>query len=73
VLNLQFKNLKNSFEGLTGVVKKPLEVASNSNDPVRILKGVGVGIVGVVVRPTTGILDFASQGFEEIRRCLFFF
>ena len=30
--------------------------------------GVGKGLVGVVTRPTSGVIDFASSSFEGIRR-----
>lgn len=30
--------------------------------------GVGKGLVGVVTRPTSGVVDFASSSFEGIRR-----
>ncbi len=55
---------------MTGVVKKPLNAASQSNGSLPVLKEFGVGIVGLTMRPTTGVFDFASQGLEGIRRYL---
>jgi len=30
--------------------------------------GVGKGLVGVITRPASGVVDFASSSFEGIRR-----
>lgn len=30
--------------------------------------GIGKGLVGVVTRPTSGVIDFASSSFEGIKR-----
>ena len=40
---------------------------SISND-ARIVLGLGKGLIGVVARPTGGIVDFASSSFEGIRK-----
>lgn len=34
----------------------------------RLVSGLGKGLVGVVARPTGGIVDFASSSFEGIRK-----
>jgi len=33
-----------------------------------VVLGVGKGLVGVVTRPVSGVVDFASCSFEGIRR-----
>ena len=35
---------------------------------VHSLSGVGKGLVGVITRPASGVVDFASSSFEGIRR-----
>lgn len=32
------------------------------------VKGVGKGAIGLVARPTTGIIDFAADTFDAVRR-----
>jgi hypothetical protein len=33
-----------------------------------MLGGIGKGLLGVVTKPTAGIVDFTSQSFEGIRK-----
>lgn len=33
-----------------------------------VLSGLGKGLLGVVTKPTTGIIDFTSQSLEGIRK-----
>ncbi|OQV26154.1 Vacuolar protein sorting-associated protein 13C [Hypsibius exemplaris] len=54
-------------QGITGVVKRPLEGARQEG-AVGFIKGVGKGLIGVVVRPTTGIVDSLTGSIEAIRR-----
>ena len=55
------------FEGVTGVGLKPYEGAVK--DGVGgFFKGVGKGVVGLVARPTGGIVDFASGTFDSVKR-----
>jgi vacuolar protein sorting-associated protein 13A/C len=35
---------------------------------VGFIKGIGRGLVGIVVRPTTGVVDFATGSIEAVRR-----
>ncbi|KAJ8307904.1 hypothetical protein KUTeg_014551 [Tegillarca granosa] len=55
------------FDGVTGIVRKPVEGAKKEGVE-GFFKGVGKGLVGVVTRPTSGVIDFASSSFEGIRR-----
>jgi len=40
----------------------------NSGHVVHCTSGVGKGLVGVITRPASGVVDFASSSFEGIRR-----
>jgi vacuolar protein sorting-associated protein 13A/C len=46
-------------DGVTGVATKPIEGAKEEGVG-GFFKGVGKGVVGLVARPTGGIIDFAS-------------
>jgi hypothetical protein len=61
---LQFKNI---FGGVTGLVTKPFEGAKEEGLQ-GLVKGVGKGLLGVITKPTGGIVDFTSQSFEELRK-----
>ena len=50
------------------MVRKPIDEISKPNNACGFTKGVGIGCIGLALRPVTGVFDFASQGFEEIRR-----
>lgn len=51
------------FDGVTGVVTQPISGARN--DGVGgFFKGLGKGAVGLVARPTAGLVDFASGSFD---------
>ena len=52
---------------MTGVVTKPIEGAKEEGFE-GLLKGVGKGLLGVITRPTGGIIDFTSQSLEGIRK-----
>ncbi|ESO95114.1 hypothetical protein LOTGIDRAFT_160876 [Lottia gigantea] len=54
-------------DGAAGIVKKPLEGAQKEGVG-GFFKGVGKGLVGVVTRPTSGVIDFASSSLEGIKR-----
>lgn len=55
------------FDGVTGVVMKPISGAKE--DGVEgFFKGVGKGMVGLVTRPTAGVIDFASGTFGAVKR-----
>jgi vacuolar protein sorting-associated protein 13A/C len=47
-------------------VEKPMEGAKSG--PMGILGGLGKGLLGVVTKPTAGLVDFTSQSLEGIRK-----
>ena len=55
------------FDGVTGVALKPIEGAKEEGVG-GFFKGVGKGVVGLVARPTGGIVDFASGTFDSVKR-----
>ncbi|XP_071565919.1 intermembrane lipid transfer protein Vps13 isoform X2 [Temnothorax nylanderi] len=55
------------FDGVTGVVMKPISGAKEEGVE-GFFKGFGKGVVGLVTRPTAGVIDFASGSFGAIRR-----
>lgn len=55
------------FEGVTGVATKPIEGAKEEGVG-GFFKGVGKGVVGLVARPTGGLIDFASGTFDSVKR-----
>ena len=62
------KNVVMGFvDGVTGVVKKPLEGAKQDGAK-GFFKGVGKGFLGLVTRPTGGIVDFASTSLDVVKR-----
>uniref|UniRef100_A0A670KG22 Vacuolar protein sorting 13 homolog C n=1 Tax=Podarcis muralis TaxID=64176 RepID=A0A670KG22_PODMU len=59
--------LRGVFDGVTGVVTKPVEGAKKEG-AAGFFKGIGKGLVGVVARPTGGVIDMASSTFQGIQR-----
>lgn len=57
------------YDGITGVVRKPIEGAQRDG-AVGFLKGVGVGVAGLIARPASGAIDFASGSLNAVRRSL---
>lgn len=55
------------FDGVTGVFTKPISGAK-SEGVEGFFKGLGKGAVGLVARPTAGIVDFASGSFDAVKR-----
>lgn len=55
------------FDGVTGVFTKPISGAK-SDGVEGFFKGLGKGAVGLVARPTAGIVDFASGSFDAVKR-----
>ena len=55
------------FDGVTGVVTKPVQGA-RTEGVQGFFKGLGKGAVGLVARPTAGIVDFASGTFDSVKR-----
>ncbi|CAL1678436.1 unnamed protein product [Lasius platythorax] len=54
-------------DGVTGVVMKPISGAKEEGVE-GFFKGFGKGVVGLVTRPTAGVIDFASGSFGAVRR-----
>lgn len=54
-------------DGFTGVFTKPISGAK-SEGVEGFFKGLGKGAVGLVARPTAGIVDFASGSFDAVKR-----
>ncbi|OQR79458.1 vacuolar protein sorting-associated protein 13A-like [Tropilaelaps mercedesae] len=55
------------YDGVTGVVTKPLEGAREEGI-TGFMKGMGKGIIGVVARPASGMVDFANGTFASVKR-----
>jgi vacuolar protein sorting-associated protein 13A/C len=53
-------------EGITGVFLQPYENAKKDG-VLGLVKGAGKGLAGLVVKPVTGIIDFASKTTEGIK------
>uniref|UniRef100_A0A6B2L199 Intermembrane lipid transfer protein VPS13-like C-terminal domain-containing protein n=1 Tax=Arcella intermedia TaxID=1963864 RepID=A0A6B2L199_9EUKA len=54
------------FSGITGIVVEPIKGAVEEGG-IGFVKGVGKGLINVVVKPTVGVLDFASRTTEGIK------
>lgn len=54
-------------DGVTGVVTKPIDEAKKSGI-TGFFKGIGKGAVGLIARPTVGIVDFASTSMDVVKR-----
>jgi vacuolar protein sorting-associated protein 13A/C len=52
---------------VTGVVTKPVSGAKEGGAS-GFMKGLGKGFLGLVTRPTGGIVDFASTSLDLIKR-----
>lgn len=48
----------------------PLSAGAKKEGAAGFFKGIGKGLVGVVARPTGGIVDMASSTFQGIQRYL---
>ncbi|XP_028027252.1 vacuolar protein sorting-associated protein 13 isoform X3 [Bombyx mandarina] len=55
------------FDGVTGVFTKPIEGARDQGVE-GFFKGLGKGAVGLVARPTAGVVDFASGSLDAVKR-----
>ena len=55
------------FSGVTGIVTKPIEGAKKDG-AAGFFKGIGKGLIGVVARPVSGVIDLASSTFEGIQK-----
>ncbi|XP_050667360.1 intermembrane lipid transfer protein Vps13 isoform X3 [Leptidea sinapis] len=54
-------------DGVTGVFTKPIEGAQE-HGVEGFFRGLGMGAVGLVARPTAGVVDFASGSFDAVKR-----
>lgn len=55
------KAVFNGFkEGITGVFLKPFE-STKREGAIGFFKGTAQGLAGLVVKPVTGVIDFASK------------
>lgn len=55
------------YDGITGVIRKPISGAKE--DGVGgFMKGLGKGAIGLVTRPTAGVIDFASSSLDTVKR-----
>ncbi|CAF1265249.1 unnamed protein product [Rotaria sordida] len=62
------KNVVMGFvDGVKGVVTKPIKGAKRDGAS-GFIKGLGQGVVGLVARPTGGVVDFASTSLDLIKR-----
>ncbi|CAF4508473.1 unnamed protein product, partial [Rotaria socialis] len=62
------KNVVMGFvDGAKGVVTKPVSGAKD-NGAFGFAKGLGKGFIGLVARPTGGVVDFASTSLDIIKR-----
>jgi vacuolar protein sorting-associated protein 13A/C len=48
------------FSGVTGVITKPIEGASKSG-VTGFFKGAGMGLLGLAIKPVTGVVDLVSK------------
>ncbi|XP_017461255.1 PREDICTED: vacuolar protein sorting-associated protein 13A-like, partial [Rhagoletis zephyria] len=64
------KHLVRGFvDGVSGLVSKPVEGAQRSGFG-GLLRGVGQGLVGVIVQPATGVLDAAATGLHAFNNSI---
>jgi vacuolar protein sorting-associated protein 13A/C len=54
-------------DGVSGVILKPISGAKQEGVE-GFFKGVGKGVMGLVTRPTAGVIDFASGSFDAVKR-----
>lgn len=55
------------MDGVTGVVTKPV-TGAREEGVEGFFKGLGKGAIGLLARPTAGVVDFASGSFEAVKR-----
>ncbi len=53
-------------EGITGLFTQPYENARKEG-LLGLVKGAGKGLAGLVIKPVTGVIDFASKTTEGIK------
>jgi len=55
---------------VTGVITKPVSGARDEGVG-GFFKGLGQGVIGLVTQPTGGVIDFASNTLETVKRFSF--
>eukprot|EP01133_Synstelium_polycarpum_P012231 gene12231-14325_t len=55
------------LKGITGIIDEPIKGATQEKSFEGFLKGVGKGVLGVAVKPTVGIFEFATRASEGIK------
>jgi hypothetical protein len=63
---------KGVIDGVAGVVRSPLEGA-RQDGAAGFVRGLGLGVVGLIVKPVTGVLDAASSVTAGIKNTTTFF
>ncbi|XP_059483152.1 intermembrane lipid transfer protein Vps13 isoform X2 [Neocloeon triangulifer] len=59
--------VNNVMSGVTGVITKPVTGARDEGVG-GFFKGLGAGMLGLVTQPTGGVIDFASNTLESVKR-----
>ncbi len=54
-------------DGFSGVFTKPFKGAK-ADGVEGFFKGLGKGAIGLVVRPTAGVIDFTSGSFDAVKK-----
>lgn len=60
------------YNGVTGIYEKPLEGLQREGG-LGLLKGIGLGVSGVVIKPVVGAIDLVTKTTEGIRNTTTFF
>ncbi|EGG23782.1 hypothetical protein DFA_05918 [Cavenderia fasciculata] len=55
------------LRGITGIIDEPIKGATQEKSIEGFLKGVGKGVIGVAVKPTVGLFEFASRTSEGVK------
>ncbi|CAI8013913.1 Vacuolar protein sorting-associated protein 13C [Geodia barretti] len=55
------------FAGVTGVISQPIKGAKKEG-LLGLVKGAGKGVLGLVLRPTGGLIDLTSATFNAVQR-----
>ncbi len=58
-----FAHAQGFFQGLTGIVEKPMEGLQREGG-IGLMKGIGIGVTGVVLKPVVGVVDLVSKTTE---------
>ena len=65
-MNVGLQKVGHSFgDSVSGVFKRPVEMAEDQG-VIGAIKGSFIGLGGLIIKPITGILDFASSGTKTL-------